>query len=70
MSDWKSSKAKKVLKALEKIGWEVLRQKGSHKVLAREGWENYTFAFHDGEEIGSMIMSRIAKKTGLKPEDL
>lgn len=37
MSDWKSSKAKKVLKALEKIGWEILRQKGSHKVLAREG---------------------------------
>ncbi len=43
MSNWKSSKAKKVLKALEKIGWEVKRQKGSHKVLAREGWENYVF---------------------------
>ena len=70
MSDWRSSKAKKVLKALEKIGWEVLRQKGSHKVLARESWENYTFAFHDGDEIGSKMMSRIAKKTGLKPEDL
>ena len=70
MSDWKSSKAKKVLKALEKIGWEVLRQKGSHKVLAREGWENYVFALHDGDEIGSKMMSRIAKKTGLKPKDL
>ena len=66
MSDWKSSKAKKVLKALEKIVWEVLRQKGSHKVLAREGWENYTFAFHDGDEIGSVMMSRIAKKNRIE----
>ena len=62
MSDWKSSKAKKVLKALEKIGWKVLRQKGSHKVLSREDWENYTFAFHDGEEICSKMMARIVKK--------
>lgn len=70
MSNWKSSKAKKVLKALEKIGWGVIRQKGSHKVLAREGWGNYVFAFHDGDEIGSKMIARIAKKTGLKPEDL
>lgn len=70
MSNWKSSKAKQVLKALEKIGWEVKRQKGSHKVLAREGYENYAFAFHDRDEIGSKMLARIAKKTGLKPEDL
>lgn len=70
MSNWKSSKAKKVLKALEKIGWEVLRQKGSHKVLSRKGCENYVFAFHDRDEIGSKMLARIAKKTGLKSEDL
>ena len=70
MSDWKSAKAKKVLAALEKIGWQVKRQRGSHKTLAREGWQDYIFAFHDKDEIGSKIMSRIAKKTGLKPEDL
>ncbi len=70
MSDWKSAKAKRVLAALEKIGWQVKRQKGSHKTLSREGWQDYVFAFHDGEEIGSKIITRIAKKTGLKPEDL
>lgn len=70
MSNWKSSKAKIVLKALEKIGWQVIRQKGSHRTLSRDGWANYVFSFHDGEEIGSKMMSRIAKKTGLKPEDL
>jgi len=62
--------SKKVLAALEKIGWQVKRQKGSHKTLAREGWTDYVFAFHDSDEIGSKMMSRIAKKTGLKPEDV
>ena len=70
MSNWKSAKAKRVLAALEKIGWRVKRQSSSHKILSREGWADYIFAFHDGDEIGSKMMSRIAKKTGLKPEDL
>lgn len=56
--------------ALESIGWRVKRQKGSHKTLSREGWADYVFAFHDGDEIGSKMMARIAKKTGLKPEDV
>ena len=61
MSNWKAAKAKKVLAALEKIGWQIKRQKGSHITLSREGWSDYIFAFHDGEEIGSKMMSRIAK---------
>ncbi len=70
MSNWKSAKAKRVLAALEKIGWQIKRQKGSHKTLSREGWADYVFAFHDGEEIGSKIIIRIAKNTGLKHVDL
>jgi predicted RNA binding protein YcfA (HicA-like mRNA interferase family) len=70
MSNWKSAKARRVLAALEKIGWRVKRQKGSHKTLSREGWADHVFAFHDGEEIGSKMLARISKKTGLKPEDL
>jgi predicted RNA binding protein YcfA (HicA-like mRNA interferase family) len=70
MSDWKSAKAKRVLAALEKIGWQVKRKKSSHKTMSREGWPDYVFAFHDGDEIGPKMLSRIAKKTGLRPEDL
>lgn len=70
MSNWKSAKAKRVLAALEKIGWQVKRQRGSHRILSRQGWQDYVFAFHDGEEIGSKMKARIVKKTGLKPEDL
>lgn len=70
MSQWSSSKARKVLAALLRIGWSVKRQVDSHQVLEREGWEDYIFAFHDGDEIGSKMLARIAKKTGLEPDDL
>jgi predicted RNA binding protein YcfA (HicA-like mRNA interferase family) len=59
-----------VLSALEKIGWKVKRQTGSHKILERDGWEDYVFAFRDSDEIGTKMLARIAKKTGLKPENL
>lgn len=70
MSQWSLAKARKVLAALEKIGWQVKRQTGSHKILEREGWPDYVFAFQDSDEIGSKMLVRIAKKTGLKPENL
>jgi predicted RNA binding protein YcfA (HicA-like mRNA interferase family) len=65
-----ATKARVVLAALERIGWSVARQKGSHRTLKREGWPSVTFAFHDGDEIGPVMLSKIAKTTGLAPEDL
>ena len=70
MSQWPSSKARKVLAALLRIGWQFKRQSGSHRTLAREGWPDFVFAFHDGDELGPRMLVRIAKHTGLKPEDL
>ncbi|EDN67976.1 conserved hypothetical protein [Beggiatoa sp. PS] len=70
MNQWTSTKAKRVLAALLKIGWSIKRQKGSHRTLSRPGWPDFVFAFHDREEIGSRMLSRIAKRTGLSPDDL
>ncbi|MEX0908717.1 MAG: type II toxin-antitoxin system HicA family toxin [Gemmatimonadaceae bacterium] len=70
MSAWGAAKAKRVFAALLRIGWVVKREASSHKTLSREGWPDYVFAFHDGEEIGPRMLSRIARHTGLKPEDL
>jgi hypothetical protein len=39
-------------------------------VLARPSWPDFVFAFHDSEEIGPRMLARIAKHTGLTPEDL
>ena len=70
MSHWPATKAKGVLAALLRIGWTVKRQRGSHRVLSRPGWPDFVFAFHDQEEIGPRMLARIARKTGLHPEDL
>jgi len=68
--DWPASRANEVLRALHRIGWTVKRQAGSHRTLARSGWPDYVFAFHDREEIGPRMLARVAKHTGLRPEDL
>jgi predicted RNA binding protein YcfA (HicA-like mRNA interferase family) len=70
MSQWPSRKARRVLAALTRLGWQVKRQTGSHKTLAREGWADFVFAFHDSDELGPRMLARIAKHTGLTPEDL
>jgi predicted RNA binding protein YcfA (HicA-like mRNA interferase family) len=70
MSHLRSVKARRLLAALLRIGWEVAWQKGSHRRLKRAGWPNYTFAFHDNEEVGPGLLAQVAKKTGLQPEDL
>ena len=70
MTSWPSTRAQRVLAALQRIGWVLKRQSGSHRVLARTGSPDYVFAFHDGEEIGPRMLARISKHTGLRPEDL
>lgn len=70
MSQWPSAKARRVLAALEKLGWRIKRVSGSHKTLARQGWPDVVFAFHDSEEIGPRMLARLAKHTGLQPGDL
>lgn len=70
MSRWTSAKAREVLAALQRIGWRIKRQTGSHRTLEREGWPDYVFAFHDGDELGPRILARISKGTGLEPSDL
>lgn len=71
MSKWPSTKSRRVLAALLRIGWSIKRHKsGSHRILSHSEMPDYVFAFHDGEEIGPHMLARIAKHTGLKPKDL
>ncbi|MCX6363696.1 MAG: type II toxin-antitoxin system HicA family toxin [Actinobacteria bacterium] len=70
MSDWPSTRARAVLAALLRLGWTAKRQTGSHKILSRPGWPDLVFAFRDPDEIGPRMLARIAKHSGLRPEDL
>jgi predicted RNA binding protein YcfA (HicA-like mRNA interferase family) len=70
VSSWGAAKARRVFAALLRLGWSVKRQSGSHRTMARAGWPDFTFSFHDDEEIGPKMLTRIAKHTGLTPNDL
>lgn len=70
MSQWPATQASRVLSALLRIGWQIKRTTGSHRVLQRTGWPDVVFAFHDRDEIGPRMLSRLPKSTGLTPDDL
>lgn len=70
MSQWPATRGKRILAALLRISWIIKRERASHKTLSRPGRPDYTYAFHDGEEIGPRMLARIAKHTGLTPRDL
>jgi predicted RNA binding protein YcfA (HicA-like mRNA interferase family) len=53
-----------------RTGWSIKRQAGSHKTLEKPGYPDYVYAFHDSDEIGPKMLVRVAKHTGLKPDDL
>jgi predicted RNA binding protein YcfA (HicA-like mRNA interferase family) len=54
MSQWPSVKARRLLAVLLKLGWQVKRQAGSHKTLARDGWPDFFLPF--------MTVTRLAQK--------
>jgi predicted RNA binding protein YcfA (HicA-like mRNA interferase family) len=70
MSHWPSAKARRVLAALLRIGYTVKRQSFSHRTPYRQGWPDFMFAFHDGDEMGPRLPATIARQTGLTPSDL
>jgi predicted RNA binding protein YcfA (HicA-like mRNA interferase family) len=72
LTQWPSVKARHVLKALLKNGWSLVSQTGSHKKLRYKDFSYplYVWAFNDSDELGSKILSRISKHTGLTPDDL
>lgn len=43
MAGWPATKARRVFKALLRIGWQVKREAdGSHKILERPGWPDFS----------------------------
>jgi predicted RNA binding protein YcfA (HicA-like mRNA interferase family) len=57
------AKARQVRAALERDGWELVRQESSHRRY-RKGDRTALFAFHDREDIGGPMLARIAKQFG------
>jgi predicted RNA binding protein YcfA (HicA-like mRNA interferase family) len=70
VAQWPSSKASRVFRALLRNGYSIKSQRGSHIVLTHPERGAFVWAFHDNVEIGPKMLARIAKQTGLSPEDL
>lgn len=57
-------KDKDLLKLLKKNGWEVVRIKGSHHVLQKNG-KTTVIPIH-GKDVPIGLLNNILKETGLK----
>ncbi len=56
-----------VVKAFERDGWELVRQKGSHMILVKEGsWA--TLSVPDHREIAPGTLRSLIRASGLTPE--
>jgi predicted RNA binding protein YcfA (HicA-like mRNA interferase family) len=69
MREWRTVKAKQLLSALLRIGWTLAWQNGSHRRLKRPGRTNYTFAFHDKDEIGPSLQNGASRHAVWPPAD-
>ncbi|GEM_PF-385899 len=60
-------KCDELLKKLKKEGWYEVRQRGSHKILNKEGVDQIiVFPYHRGKEIPTGTHRKILKQAGLK----
>jgi predicted RNA binding protein YcfA (HicA-like mRNA interferase family) len=58
--------ARKVIKLLNKIGLEVVRQRGSHVILKHPDGRVTVVPVHSGEDIGRGLPSKITRERFLK----
>jgi len=65
--------SKEIMKALQKNGFEVCRQKGSHIHLIKKAPEktyHVTIPIHSGKDINPFVFKSIARQAGLTAEEL
>ena len=58
-----------VIKALVKIGFQPVRQKGSHLIMKHPDGRSTVIPIHSGEELGRGILMEIIGDTGLSREE-
>ncbi|MEH1843070.1 MAG: type II toxin-antitoxin system HicA family toxin [Nostoc sp.] len=60
---------KTVINALEKIGFQAVRQKGSHVQMEREDGRLVTIPVHAGKTIGKGLLRKILRDAELTREE-
>ncbi|MEV0286080.1 type II toxin-antitoxin system HicA family toxin [Kribbella sp. NPDC050820] len=66
---WKPKPYREVAKDLQNVGFDPVRQKGSHVVFRRDR-RTVVVPNHGGKDLKPGTMRSIAKQAGVSPEDL
>jgi predicted RNA binding protein YcfA (HicA-like mRNA interferase family) len=61
----KPVEAERVIKALAKIGFQSVRQKGSHLIMKHPDGRSTVVPVHPGEELGRGILMEIMNDVGI-----
>jgi predicted RNA binding protein YcfA (HicA-like mRNA interferase family) len=56
---------KQVIKQLESRGWSMVRVKGSHHMMQKDG-KTVPIPIHGSTDIGSGLLAKIERQTGVK----
>ena len=70
MNNFPAVTGKDLIKALKKIGFEVVRVKGSHKFLQHADGRCTVVPVHSGETIGRGLLAQIKRDCEITQEDL
>ena len=65
----KPQTVRKVCKALAKLGFKLVRQKGSHLRFAHPDGRKTTVPSHSGEDIGPKLLNKIVKDINVDKEE-
>lgn len=70
MAGWSAKPYREVEKDLARVGFEPVRQKGSHVVFRNGEGRSLTVPDHGGSDIAKGTMRSIARQAGVDPDDL
>jgi predicted RNA binding protein YcfA (HicA-like mRNA interferase family) len=59
---------RKVVRAFEKLGWQVVRQRGSHIVMVRDG-EITTLSIPDHKEVAKGALRSLIRSAGITVDE-
>ncbi|MBL7014073.1 MAG: type II toxin-antitoxin system HicA family toxin [Candidatus Marinimicrobia bacterium] len=62
-------KPQKVIKILKSIGFEEIRQKGSHKQFRHKDGRITTVPFHKGRDISPILLRKITKDINMSLDE-
>ena len=65
----KTLSAKKTIRALKKLGFQKIRQKGSHVIMRHRDGRITIVPIHKGEDIGPGLLLEIIKDTKISKEE-